>query len=504
MSPATVSPAEMVHRAVDGLRSHQPEMSADRVLVPRQRGALLIGALLLVALTVSSPILAGRVLVGGCTALYALVLAYRTLLVARGSEGGSLVHVTDADALAVPAHDLPTYTVLVPAYREPEVVPGLLEHLAALDYPADRLQILLLLEADDDETIAAAQLAARDPRVRIIEVPVAEPRTKPKACNYGLQVAQGEMVTIYDAEDVPDPLQLRRAVVALRRLGAGYACVQAQLAYFNTTQNLLTRWFAREYATWFRFLLPGLADVGAPIPLGGTSNHFRTQVLREAGAWDPYNVTEDADLGIRLTRGGYSVGVLASVTLEEANSDAINWVKQRSRWYKGYLQTWLVHMRHPARLHRQLGWRGAAGFHLFVGGTPLVAALNPVFWGLTIVWVVQRPDVIPQLFPPLTFYVALVCLLLGNASVVYANVFTARASGHANLLTAALTMPGYWVLQSVAAVKAFVQLCTQASYWEKTTHGLHLRSTSSVDTVIDLAALERSRALQHEETADVR
>jgi cellulose synthase/poly-beta-1,6-N-acetylglucosamine synthase-like glycosyltransferase len=287
-----------------------------------------------------------------------------------------------------------------------------------------------------------------------------------------LQSATGDLVTIFDAEDRPEPLQLRRAVVALDRLGEDFACVQARLGYFNARQNLITRWFTIEYGTWFRFLLPGLVSVGAPIPLGGTSNHFRAPLLRALQAWDPYNVTEDADLGIRLARLGYSVGVLDSITDEEANSDFVNWVKQRSRWYKGYLQTWLVHMRRPVAVHRELGVRGALGLHLFVLGTPLTAVINPLFWILAVLWFAQKPGGVAALFPPQVYYIALACFVLGNAAVVYVNVLTTRVINQPGLLGAALLVPAYWVMMSVAAAKAGYQLVFKPSYWEKTSHGL--------------------------------
>jgi cellulose synthase/poly-beta-1,6-N-acetylglucosamine synthase-like glycosyltransferase len=360
----------------------------------------------------------------------------------------------------------------VPAYREPEVIGDVIAAIGALDYPADRLDVRLVLEADDEVTIAAARATIAGKPVRIVLVPSAEPRTKPKACNFGLQGAPGEFVTVFDAEDRPEPLQLRRAVVALRRLGDGYACVQARLGYFNSRQNLITRWFSIEYANWFGLLLPGLVSVGAPVPLGGTSNHFHAALLRDLGAWDAFNVTEDADLGIRLARLGYAVGVLDSLTEEEANSDFVNWVKQRSRWYKGYLQTWLVHMRSPRAVHRDLGWRGVLGLHLFVLGTPLMALVNPLFWAMTIVWYAQQPEGIALLFPPSVYYIALFCFLIGNAAVVYMNLVTTRIMGRPGLMAAALAVPLYWVMMSAAAAKAVFQLVCTPFYWEKTSHGL--------------------------------
>jgi cellulose synthase/poly-beta-1,6-N-acetylglucosamine synthase-like glycosyltransferase len=464
---------EWLDRSLVGLRQAAPEMSAHTVLSVRQK----IGLIGLIAALVGGAVLDGllmlRIIVAVGTAMYAATLIYRMLLIRRGLKGSHLVQVSDQDALAIPADQLPVYSVLVPAYKEPGVIGKIIAAISQLDYPADKLDVRLLLEADDEETIAAARTSVGSAPITIVLVPAAEPRTKPKACNFGLQSATGELVTIFDAEDRPEPLQLRRAVLALQRLGEGFACVQARLGYFNATQNMITRWFTIEYGTWFRFLLPGLVSVGAPIPLGGTSNHFRTPLLRALQAWDPYNVTEDADLGIRLARLGYSVGVLDSVTEEEANSDFVNWIKQRSRWYKGYLQTWLVHMRRPVDVHRELGWRGAFGLHLFVLGTPLTALINPLFWGLAILWFVQKPSGVAALFPPAVYYVALTCFVFGNAAVIYVNVLTTQVINQPNLLKAGLLVPAYWVMMSIAAVKAAFQLIFKPSYWEKTSHGLN-------------------------------
>jgi cellulose synthase/poly-beta-1,6-N-acetylglucosamine synthase-like glycosyltransferase len=318
-----------------------------------------------------------------------------------------------------------------------------------------------------------------------------EPRTKPKACNVGLGRARGSFVTIYDAEDRPDPLQLRRAVAAFRRLPPEVACLQAKLSYHNAEQNLLTRWFTAEYALWFGQLLPGLVKLGAPVPLGGTSNHFRRQILVRLGGWDPFNVTEDADLGVRLHRLGFRTGVLDSTTLEEANSDLVNWAKQRSRWYKGYLQTWLVHMRHPRQLWQQLGAKGFIGFNLFVGGTPFLAMLNPVFWAMTALWFMARPPIILELFPAWLYYTSLICLVAGNFAFLYTAVVGARVLGRPNLVFAALLSPAYWVMMSVAAIKAMVQLVAAPTFWEKTVHGLDERAIEIRGTAADTATPEK-------------
>jgi cellulose synthase/poly-beta-1,6-N-acetylglucosamine synthase-like glycosyltransferase len=459
---------------VDALRTRFPRHSAHVVLTRMQRIGLVAGILVLIPTLLWWPMTTMQVLAAAITVVYGASITFRIALVWAAGRDEHRVRVSDEEARAIPDNELPVYTVLVPAYHEPQVIGQLMEHLAALEYPTSALDVKVLLEADDDATMAAARAALPGEHVQIVVVPPTHPRTKPKACNYGLLLARGELVTIYDVEDRPEPLQLRRAVVALRRLGPAYVGLQAQLAYFNPDQNRITRWFTLEYATWFRSLLPGLVAFGMPIPLGGTSNHLRTEPLRGLGAWDPFNVTEDADLGIRLARHGYRVAVLDSVTLEEANSDFINWVKQRSRWYKGYLLTWLVHLRAPRTTARQLSWRGLLCLNLFIGGTPLTALLNSVFWSMTVLWFVARPAVVQELFITPIYYVGLLCLVLGNVTVVYLNMLTIRQIDRPDLLGTALLSPLYWAMMSLAAAKAALQLVLKPSYWEKTTHGLHL------------------------------
>lgn len=264
-------------------------------------------------------------------------------------------HRVDAAALAgLSEADLPVYTVLVPMYKEPEVAEKIISAVTHLDYPQEKLDVILLLEEDDRETREKIE-AVRDRLPACVSIFAApcvakgEPRTKPRACNWGLERARGEFLVIFDAEDQPEPDQLKKAVCVFRQLEAAgkrhVACLQAKLNYFNARQNLLTRCFTLEYTNWFDLFLPGLHAAGTPIPLGGTSNHFRTALLKQAGGWDPFNVTEDCDLGLRLTRQGFATEVLDSTTWEEAVSRVPNWIRQRSRWVKGYFQTHLVHTR---------------------------------------------------------------------------------------------------------------------------------------------------------------
>jgi cellulose synthase/poly-beta-1,6-N-acetylglucosamine synthase-like glycosyltransferase len=460
-----------LHRAIEGLREDDPMNSASVAVMGWQRPVLWGLLIVVVAFAIWQPLPTATAMIGLCTLGYLLTMGDRVLIFRQGLSSRAIV-ISDEAARAIPDDELPVYTILVPAYNEPEVVGDLIGAMAALEYPADRLEVMLLLEADDDVTIEAARACGESDAITIVLVPPAEPRTKPKACNYGLHFATGEIVTIFDAEDLPEPLQLRRVVAAFRQLPDDVACVQAKLVYHNGRQNLLTAWFTAEYALWFGYLLPGMMRSTSPIPLGGTSNHLRRDVLDEIGAWDPFNVTEDADLGLRIAASAYRTAVIDSSTQEEANSDPINWVRQRSRWYKGYLQTWLVQMRRPRRLFRTLGLRSFVRFNLVLAGTPIIAVLNLVFWLITLVWFLGQPSLVETIFPTYIYFPALVALVLGNAATLYMNMITLREDDRSDLLIAALTVPLFWVMMSVAAAKGCYQMIRNPSYWEKTFHGL--------------------------------
>ncbi|WP_067573430.1 glycosyltransferase [Nocardia acidivorans] len=477
--PGLATPDERefaLRAAVQGLRDNDPMASAAVAFLPWQRNTVLAALAIVLVCAVFAPMRTLTVLVAVCTLGYIAVIADRVLIFTRGMARDAILTVTDEQALALADDALPPYTILVPAYGEPEVVGDLIAALNGLDYPRDRMQALLLLEADDAPTIAAARAAgigaAGSEHITIVLVPAADPRTKPKACNYGLHAATGDIVTIYDAEDIPDPLQLRRVVAAFASLPRSVVCVQAKLAFHNARQNLLTAWFTMDYGLWFGFLLPGLMRSSAPIPLGGTSNHFRRGVLIDIGAWDPYNVTEDADLGVRIAARGYSTAVIDSTTLEEANPDPINWIRQRSRWYKGYLQSWLVHARRPIQLWRKIGPVAFLRFTLILAGTPIIACLNLLFWFITLTWIFGQPWIIEKLFPAAVYFPALIALVLGNAATVYMNLVACRENDRPDLLLPCLLSPAYWLLMAIASTKGCWQLIRNPSYWEKTFHGL--------------------------------
>lgn len=391
---------------------------------------------------------------------------------------------TSDEIASIKDKNLPIYSILVPLYKEANVLPEFIHSMDKLDYPKNKLDILLLLEEDDKESIKKAKELDLPAHYRTIIVPHSYPKTKPKACNYGLAFVKGEYVVIYDAEDKPEPLQLKKAYLALSTSSDKIGCVQAKLNYFNSGDNLLTRFFTAEYSLWFDVILPGLQSIKTTIPLGGTSNHFKTQLLRDLQGWDAFNVTEDADLGTRLFNAGFQTAIIDSTTLEEANNNFRNWIRQRSRWLKGYMQTYLVHMRHPVTLFKKQGVH-ALLFNLIVGGKIAFILINPYLWVMTISYFVLYAQVgafIESIYPAVVFYMAVTSLLLGNFIALYNYMIGCAKRGHWELIKYVLLIPLYWLAISYAAAVALVQLITKPHYWEKTLHGLTKPNKAKLST----------------------
>lgn len=451
--------------ATYGLLRRQPQFSAARVVSNGQR-ILFLASFVLFALTMTTfPATGGLLLTGIVACGYLANAIFRAVLFWVGADEALTGNVLGAERLP-----LPIYTVLVPLYREANVVPQLAKSLRRLEYPAAQLDCKLVVEEDDEETREAALAAASDGFFDVIVVPKGEPRTKPRACNYALQFARGEYLVIYDAEDRPEPDQLKKALHAFDAGVPELACVQARLNFFNARECWTTRMFALDYSLWFDFLLPGLDRLQIPMPLGGTSNHFKTDALRAIDGWDPFNVTEDADLGIRLSRLGLRVKTLDSTTYEEATNATGNWLRQRTRWLKGYMQTWLVHMRDPRQLVRNAGWGGFLGFQMFVGGTVLSALLNPFLW---LVFIASFFVKLPAIgFSSTIHSISGFGLLIGNALFAYLAMLGPYRRRWLDLSPYALLVPLYWLLISVAAYRALWQLAYDPWRWEKTPHGL--------------------------------
>jgi cellulose synthase/poly-beta-1,6-N-acetylglucosamine synthase-like glycosyltransferase len=467
----------IVRRSTGELMARRPDLSAaGGWSVGQKRCVLVDGIVMVLGLLVQWQVTVG-LLVAAANLTFLATVAFKLVACLVGVASGARVTDTAAER---DDRRLPLYTVLVPVYREANVIAELMRNLGAIDYPAEKLEVLVLLESDDTETIEAARAAQPPATVRLVIVPDAQPKTKPKACNVGLFLARGELLVIYDAEDRPDPLQLRKAVAAFAQAGPKTICMQARLRYWNYKTNLLTRMFSLEYGYWFGTMLPGLDRMALPIPLGGTSNHFRVAELRALIGWDPHNVTEDADLGLRAAVEGYRVGVIDSDTEEEACAELRPWIRQRTRWIKGYMQTALVHLRSPRRLIRQVGVVDALAFLLLIAGTPLTFLLAPVMWAGTTAWYGFGEPHLPLLDSGTFWTIALINLIVGNGVMIVLNLIGAMRGEGRLSAPYALLNPLYWVLHSIAAWRALAQLIRNPFYWEKTPHGLRQGASGGV------------------------
>ncbi|MBQ7187981.1 MAG: glycosyltransferase [Kiritimatiellae bacterium] len=416
------------------------------------------------------PVKAAQLAIAVCTVIYIIVTLYKFLILRGAASSRASFRFSEEDIQAQEPREWPIFSVLVPMYKEPETLPQILKSLDEMDYPRDRKDVQFLLEADDDATLEAAARLTMPPGFRVTRIPPSFPRTKPKACNIGLAYARGKYLVIYDAEDMPEKDQLKKAVMAFEKSPESVVCIQSCLNFYNAGQNLLSKWFTAEYSVWYDLQLPGLAALHAVIPLGGTSNHFKTAALRELMGWDAYNVTEDCDLGIRIGRLGYSTRMLDTTTWEEACCRFWPWIKQRTRWQKGYIQTWFVHMRNPFRLLRDLGLINFLHYQLLVGGVVFSALVNPIFWIMTLIWFFVQPVGADVLFPGPVFAMGAFCLFLGNFVFIYVNLLGCCARKRDGLMLCALFSPLYWAMMSYSGWRAFIQFFRAPFVWEKTTH----------------------------------
>ncbi|MBV6656273.1 MAG: glycosyltransferase [Devosiaceae bacterium] len=461
--------------ATNWLATRSPLMSARETLAAWQRWFLLglLASLALWAwLDLASLFVAGGI-VFSC--LYLLLAGARLAAIAHGSHRG------ESDAARVPDRDLAAFSVLVAVHDEAAVMRQLVGALRDLDYPPSKLDIMILCEADDRPTLAALEQITLPDHVAVISVPPGLPRTKPKALNFGLPLTRGRFVTVYDAEDRPEPDQLRRAVAAhLEReqaIAAGaelrpLACVQAALHVTNRGEGFFAKHFRLEYMALFDAFLPALSKLRLPIPLGGTSNHFCRKALIEAGGWDPYNVTEDADLGIRLARLGYDTAVIRSTTFEEAPTRFGPWVRQRARWFKGWWQTWFVHMREPGRLADELGLAGFVAFQTVLFGVLVSMLVHPLFLAATFATVFSMTQAAPQEagIEVLVRTLGAFNLVLGYAAAAALSWVGASERDQRGVIALLLQIPIYWLLLSAAGYLAVWDLIRRPHHWHKTPH----------------------------------
>lgn len=424
-----------------------------------------------------APIIALKFLVSIASVLYFTDVVFNLIVVMRSLQRPGEIKFAKEDLDVIDESTLPIYTVLCPLYKEAHIFPQFLEAINRLDYPKEKLDILLLLEQDDKETIKILDKMTLPFYIRKIIVPHSLPKTKPKACNYGLSFARGEYLVIFDAEDIPEPMQLKKAYFAFQTTPDDVQCLQAKLNYYNPRANMLTKFFTVEYALWFEIMLTGLQSFNSTLPLGGTSNHFRTEKLKSLHGWDPFNVTEDADLGVRLFQKGYRTAVIDSITLEEATSKVKNWIRQRSRWLKGYMQTYLVHTRNHKEFVEQKGIWHFIIFQLTVGGKILFVLINPLMWIITTLYFTSYSfagPILEAIYTPPVSYIAVVSWIFGNFLFVYYYMIACGRKKEWDLMKYVFLIPFYWMIMSVAGAIGLYQLIMKPHYWEKTVHGFHL------------------------------
>ncbi|WP_421360338.1 glycosyltransferase family 2 protein [Agrobacterium rosae] len=455
-------------QTVNALFDATPLYSARITLHGKQGFLLGVGATIIIGSMLLSPSLTFYLLHIITAALYMAAILFRLVPLRSKPDRRTLALVEQSAD-----EQLPVYTILVALYREDAIVEQLVTALNRLDWPKSRLDIKLVCEADDASTIAAIERLRPGAHFEIVHVPPSLPRTKPKALTYALYGARGEFIAVYDAEDRPHPKQLREAYARFRNGCDKLACLQAPLIISNADVSWITSSFSLEYSALFRRMLPMLARMQMPLPLGGTSNHFRTSVLRHVGAWDPYNVTEDADLGMRLYRLGYYSDVISYQTLEDAPNDIFVWLAQRSRWFKGWLQSWLVMMRSPVSVAKEVGWKAYLVFHLLIGGMLLSSLTHPLF--IIYLMVVGRTLWVEGLSAFSPAQLALVGIDTLNIIASYAIFLlmgTRAMIDHERGMIGKrwLATPLYWLMLSAAAWRAVYELRYKPFVWNKTPH----------------------------------
>lgn len=453
-------------QARNGLFERHPHLSA-RFVANAWQGALFGGLAIIVPVALIEAPVVTLLLAHLVFTLFFLACVWLRFAAIRSPPT-----VPPPDFTGIDLGKLPVYSVLVALHREAEVVPQLLKALDKLVWPRARLKVKLVCEADDAPTLAAIRAHALPSHVEVLEVPPGQPRTKPKALSFALQVTSGDLLVLYDAEDRPHPMQLMEAWRRFCRGGEDLACLQAPLEVTNRAESSISRLFAFEYCGLFRGLLPWLAARRTVLPLGGTSNHLRTRCLEEVGGWDPYNVTEDADLGLRLVRMGYRTETITLPTLEDGPATFSVWLPQRTRWFKGWLQTWLVHMREPVALWRELGPKSFCVAQILSLGLVLSALVHPLLLA-TALYVIVHLAIghAPSLWQSSLLVIDAINIACGYVSFLLLGWQALKRTERKGFWRVVLFTPIYWAMLSMAAWRALWQLWRRPHLWEKTPHG---------------------------------
>lgn len=456
---------QMAHRAEQLV----PEHFSCRALPKRLKTAL---SVFLVSLSLGL-FMNWVTLAGLYSALFTFAISMVVVGMALKTSGAALHLISKAPVLTpprLPPEKLPKVSLLVPLHDEASVLTSLITRLSTLSYPKTLLDVLLIVEEHDTATRAALEQTNLPAWMRMLVVPQGRIKTKPRAMNFALPFCRGEIIGIYDAEDAPHPQQITDVVALFASEPEQTACVQAVLDFYNSRTDAMARFFAIEYATWFRLILPGVAKMGFAIPLGGTSVFFRRKILQELHGWDAHNVTEDADLGIRLSRAGYRTKLINSVTLEEANNAIWPWIKQRSRWLKGYLITYFTHMRNPLRLLLELGVWKFVGFQAFFLSSLSQFLLAPLIWSCMALYF-GAPHWMQSALPPDFLYKLMLAFIAMWCASTTVYIIAVSGKHHRHLIPWTIGMSVYMILGTLAIYKGAWELLRRPFYWDKTQHG---------------------------------
>jgi cellulose synthase/poly-beta-1,6-N-acetylglucosamine synthase-like glycosyltransferase len=434
-------------------------------LVKAQKFAFFLFVVALVSAFMIDPRTTTITLVSIAGLIYILELLFHSYLFARTLREKPAIKSNEtrlSDA------ELPVYTILCPLYREWHITPQFLAALENIDYPAEKLDVILLLEEKDVRTRRVVEKMLLPDNFRKLIVPDSEPRTKARAMNYGLERAKGEYLVVYGSGDIPEPDQLKKALATFRKAGPKTISVQAKIGFHNPDESVLTSIFAAEHSLWFDLTLPGLQSLRAPMPLGGTSNHFKVEHLKILGGWDAFNASEDWDLGIRLSKNGYRSAVFESTTLEEANPSIHNWYEQRSRWVKGYIQTYLVHMRDPQAFKG--GAKDLLAFQVVVGAKIFALMANPAFWLIALGYLLTKMHTgisLERIFPPVALAIGALTFALGNCLYLISHLIACTKKTLHRFAGYAFLVPLYRLGMSLSAWKAAFELAINRRSKEK-------------------------------------
>jgi cellulose synthase/poly-beta-1,6-N-acetylglucosamine synthase-like glycosyltransferase len=364
--------------------------------------------------------------------------------------------------------DLPKYAIFLPCRNEKiGVIKKLIENIDNINYPKDKLDVMLLIDQDDDYLEEALNLELPN-HFRIISASVGFPFTKPKVTNLGLALTDAKYGVIYDSEDRPDRNQLMDVVSEFNQ-DSDLVCVQCRLHYTNKKNNLLTRFFNLEYLNWFGLTIHGLSKAQLSdypvIPLGGTSNHYDLEVLKSMGGHDAYNITEDAALGVHFALENKKIKTINSVTEELAVDELWTWIKQRTRWNLGHLITYVVFSRNFNENFKKLGAVRYLNLVLVLLGNFIVPFITPLLFTIFILdfFGYGAGETFIKNLPYITLIGNYLLIVISHA---LASIMLQRGKN----LILCLLQPFYYLLHSVASWRALYKFFTAPTVWEKTNH----------------------------------